>query len=363
MEKDMGTKSGRIAYIDVAKGLAIIAVVLGHALTNGEDVTKITHPALLNWISFFNVTVFFMINGFLYSEKSVEHPLKSILKKLKAYYLPYVAFNLVFYFFNNLLVRGHFLSEGCRIVGFKAFIKGLISLLLGKMQPLTGPMWFLRALIVMSVLYILIDSLSSRVLGGKFRYAINAVVALLLLLATVFFNVTETFNIMKGCRFLSVYFFGVVYKKFNLNRFIEKMPVVIFAVTLALSAVLANVTAVGLRFDSNYPVAFLAVFISVLMVLSASQLPGINKLEAIKHVGRCSLYIMALHFFAFKFVSLIIMKAYQLDSVVLADIPVIRNVEVSDLWTVAYVLAGVLIPVAINQIKIKVAKSLPHKEP
>ena len=99
MGKSTDKKSGRKAYIDIAKGLAIIAVVLGHAVTNGEDVSQITHPTLLNWISFFNFAVFFMINGFLYSEKSVEHPLKSILKNLKAYYLPYLAFNLFFYIF------------------------------------------------------------------------------------------------------------------------------------------------------------------------------------------------------------------------------------------------------------------------
>ena len=357
MEKSGVKKSGRIEYIDIAKGLAIIAVVVGHALTNGEDVTKITHPRLLNWISFFNVTAFFMINGFLYSEKSVEHPFKSILKKIKAYYLPYLGFNIVFYVFNNLLVNIHFLSEGKKIVGVKAFAKGFISLLFGKMQPLTGPMWFLRALIVMSVLYILIDSVSSRLFKGKYRYVINGVVALALLLLTVFVNVTETFNIMKGCRFLVVYFFGVLYKKFDLNRFIEKRAIVVFVVTLALSAVLANVTNVGLNFESSYPVAFLAVFISVLMVLSAAQLPKIEKLTAIKVIGQSSLYIMALHFFAFKFVSLIIMNVYKLNVTVLNDIPVIRGVGLSDLWTVAYVFAGILIPLLINQIKLKITEA------
>lgn len=346
----METTKKRIEYIDIAKGLAIIAVVLGHALTDQENVSEITHPRLLNWISFFNVSTFFMINGFLYSDKCAEHPFRSILKKFKAYYLPYLAFNLIFYVLNNPLVNIHFLSEGKKITGVSAFIKGLISLFLGKMQPLTGPMWFLRALIVMSVLYILIDSVSSRLFNGKHRYVINGAFSVLMLLASALLHLPNTFNIDSGCKYFLVYFAGVLYRRFNLNRFMKKRPVAAFAVAFVLSVILANVTNVGLYFNSNYPLAFLALFISVTMILSASQLPFISKAAVIKLAGQSSLYIMALHFFAFKFVSLAMVKLYGFEIMKLEDIPVIRELDYSGLWTVIYVLVGVAVPVCIAKL-------------
>lgn len=344
----MGKGKKRIEYIDVAKGLAIIAVVLGHALTSAENVAEIPHARLLNWISFFNVSTFFFINGFLYSEKSPEHPVKSIIKKLKAYYLPYLGFNLVFFVFNNLLVTMHFLKDDYRISGVKAYAKALASILLGKMQPLTGPMWFLRALIVMSVVYILVDCVSSRILGGRFRYYISGIVALGLMLVTAFYGLPNTFNVDAGFRYLPVFFAGVIYRRFDLNRFIGKAALAVFAATLTVSAVLANVTNVGLKFTESYPLAFLALALSVLMVLAVSQLPIMSKVGVFSFVGQHSLYIMALHFFAFKFVSLAAMAVYGFDAKVLADTPVIRNMNLNDLWTLAYVIVGLVLPTGVS---------------
>ena len=62
----------RIDYIDTAKGIAIFAVVLSHAITNNNATLEITYPVLLNWLSFFNVSTFFFINGFLYNEHTTR---------------------------------------------------------------------------------------------------------------------------------------------------------------------------------------------------------------------------------------------------------------------------------------------------
>ena len=97
----------RIEYLDTAKGIAILAVVISHAITHTNDIFHVTHPILLNWLSFFNVSTFFFINGFLYNENCIESPLKSIIKKFKAYYIPYVSYNLVLLFFQNFFVNNY----------------------------------------------------------------------------------------------------------------------------------------------------------------------------------------------------------------------------------------------------------------
>ncbi len=101
----------RIKFIDTAKGLAIIAVVLSHGITNNSNVFLVNSPALLNWLSFFNVSTFFFINGYLYKETTVSTPVKSIIKRFKSYYIPYVSFNLFFVLFHNPLYYAHLLED------------------------------------------------------------------------------------------------------------------------------------------------------------------------------------------------------------------------------------------------------------
>ena len=64
----------RIDYIDTAKGFAIIAVVLSHALTNSNQVLNVDHPALLNFLSFFNVSTFLLFKCFGLKNMKLGHP-------------------------------------------------------------------------------------------------------------------------------------------------------------------------------------------------------------------------------------------------------------------------------------------------
>lgn len=62
-------------------------------------------------------------------------------------------------------------------------------------------------------------------------------------------------------------------------------------------------------------------------------------------IGKCSLEIMALHFLAFKIVSLIIIIIYRLPVTRLSDYPVI---ETGGLWWICYTLVGVCVPVILK---------------
>ena len=68
----------RIAYIDVAKGIGILLMILGHTMTSGwgKDV-----------IYSFHMPLFFIIGGYLYKEKSVSLSLKNHFRRLV---IPYV---------------------------------------------------------------------------------------------------------------------------------------------------------------------------------------------------------------------------------------------------------------------------------
>ena len=345
----MENKKKRIEYLDIAKGLAIIGVVLCHSMTNNDYIFDIIHPTLHNWFCFFCVSTFFMINGMLYSEKAVEHPFMSILKRLKSYYIPYLGFNLAFYIFHNLWVDVHFLSDNK--FGPKEFVIGLIRLLLGEMQPLTGPMWFMRALIVISIIYILIDSVSYRAFGGKYRYLINGIVVGALI------NLPGTFNFDDGCRSLFIYMFGVIFRKYDLNRYIKKYNIAFFASLLVITVIMSNIFYVGLLPSINYPIYVLSQILGVTMAISGAQIPVIEKSKVLKLLGNSSLDIMALHFFSFKFISLLIIGIYGLDIKFLEDIPIIKT-EINDFCVIAYLLIGLLLPTCFSLVRLRVLEKI-----
>lgn len=85
----------RLEYIDTAKGIGIIFVVLNHHLLGAEYL-------LTNWITSFHMPLFFMITGYLFAykndfNKSVR---KIIVKKAKGLMYPYFTLSIVVILWN-----------------------------------------------------------------------------------------------------------------------------------------------------------------------------------------------------------------------------------------------------------------------
>lgn len=340
----------RIDYIDTAKGIAIFAVVLSHAITNNNATLEITYPVLLNWLSFFNVSTFFFINGFLYNDKCIESPLKAILKKIKAYYIPFISYNLFFLVFQNLFVKAHFIESSYSINSFNEFIFTLLQVLLGKMQPLTGPMWFLRSLLLISIIYIISDSFSARILGGKYRYIINGAVAILLFLLLYAGFAPGVFNFPTTCDSFFIYYLGVLYRKFNINTIINKYCHMFGLAGLIATIIIANTAMVGIIGSINIALDILSRVISIIFVISISQFKKISKIKCLNLLGQSSLEIMALHFLAFKPISYLFITIHNLDISHLIDTPIVKH-NMADIWPVLYTIFGIVLPVAFYLIK------------
>jgi len=341
----------RIEYIDLAKGLAIIGVVLSHAITNCNDVYSINHPILLNFISMFNVATFFFINGFLYNDKCVITPFKAILKKFKAYYIPLISFNFFFLVIYNLTRKCHIISSSKEYLTIKTFLIELIKIFTGKLQSLAGPLWFLRALIVLTILYIIIDSISSRIHNGKYRYIINFLVSVLLYILARSGVLPAKFNFDSGCSAMIVFFFGVYYRHKDLSRFTSKYSYVLFSVSLITTIIIANFSYVGINKSINPVLDILAKISSVTMIISLSQIPQISRIIPLKVLGAGSLEIMALHILSFKPVSLLIIYLNNLEITYLEDNPIIRLPIVTFGWSIVYTLSGLILPVVFYKIK------------
>lgn len=348
----------RIDYIDISKGIAIIAVVVNHALSNASSGYLVDHPILLNWVNFFCVTTFFFVNGFLYKENSVEHPSKSILRKFKAYYIPFLSYNLFFLLFHNFFIHHHILSESFGLYSAKEYLLAFISLLFGKMQPLTGPAWFLRALIVISISYIVIDTITSKLIKGNLRYYIIFLFSVILLICGIRNIVPSTFNIDDACKNFIIYFFGVIYRKYDINKYVNSHSVAISAASLVISVIIANSFMVGIDGAINPFMNYISQFVSILFVISFSQIPLFSDSKLLRFLGTCSLEIMMLHFLSFKAVSYFLIKLFSFDIEHLADIPVIMIQNVSPLIPALYTIVGICLPSLFFIIKTQAKRAL-----
>ncbi|MDO4648731.1 MAG: acyltransferase family protein [Eubacteriales bacterium] len=82
-------EQARIYFLDTAKGLAMILVMLGHYTNIPREVNL--------WLSGFHLPVFFLVTGMLYSLKNEQTESTKILirKKIRGILVPYLWFSLI----------------------------------------------------------------------------------------------------------------------------------------------------------------------------------------------------------------------------------------------------------------------------
>lgn len=128
----------RIAWIDVAKGLLIILVILGHS--NINDITAVV-------INSFHMAAFFVLSGITYrGEKSTFR--EFFCKKFRTIIIPYLVFSLimlVYLLLKKILFRGYTFD----------IISGVISIVIpisGRSSTTVYGLWFFPCLFVAEII-------------------------------------------------------------------------------------------------------------------------------------------------------------------------------------------------------------------
>lgn len=106
--------SGRLEYLDIAKGIGILLVVLGHHLSGFDRLTA--------WIYSFHMPLFFVISGWLYSHKRPNDSMWAFAtKKAKSLLYPYVVFSILILVWKYTLyfLLGSVPEEGFREIWLK----------------------------------------------------------------------------------------------------------------------------------------------------------------------------------------------------------------------------------------------------
>lgn len=128
----------RLDYLDMAKGIGIILVVIGHSGMAAEGI--------ITWLSSFHMPLFLLVSGMLmYHKKEEERPFSgSLKKKARSILIPYAFFSVIY-----LLVQVYYMTRGREVQLVDAVLQTVsfsgISVL-----------WFLPALFIGEVIFLAI---------------------------------------------------------------------------------------------------------------------------------------------------------------------------------------------------------------
>lgn len=143
-----GETSKRLTYIDIAKGIGIVLVVVGHCIPDATSPTGISIPAyrwLHDVIYSFHMPLFFFLAGFMVSRQKMlaraQKPLDLVRKRISRLLVPYVFVGLCYAPFKMLL--SNFANKPYDISTIWQILIGV--------NP-DGELWFLYALFVITVI-------------------------------------------------------------------------------------------------------------------------------------------------------------------------------------------------------------------
>lgn len=288
----------RIEWVDIAKGIGIVLVVVGHAPTG---------DMLRAYIYSFHMPLFFLVAGYTFKPdrfSTLAALAKSRVRPLLHPYFIFALLGYVVWFFvlskfgedrmesltDKLLVFAHIFYSS-----FTKFTQGVQEVREPFMR-FNGPIWFLTALFTTTLLFYLLNG------WAKSRQTILLLLLVVSSLMGYVFSLYAGFRLPWGADIASVgvLFFGAGYLLARFKPFVDMGRLALAAGLLFTS--LASVVIwhfngstgmAALKFGASFPLFLLGGLSGSLMVLFACRL--IDTAPFLSYLGRNSLTILVLH--------------------------------------------------------------------
>lgn len=311
-------KNARIHWVDQAKGIATILVVLGHVLTNGMSsgiVTQKSLALLINLIYSFHMPLFFFISGYLQSVESavsVRVLCQKFKRNLMDLAIPYMIFTYAY-----LLIKMVFGATSAVInqVSFFDFIAVLFI-------P-AGEYWFLYALILfITVAFVLklVCCVGNKEVADK-AYIVGAAV---LVFAAIYFGmsgVSSKVGVIRASH-QAVYYFAGMFTRILYDCQIVKHRLSEMWKLCVLIVVLLCLYGVKFALFVNHAAIDLAIALAMILLFTGIPAKTDNVFAAL---GKTSLPIYLLHVFVVVLCRILLQKlginnafAYVLASTVIS---------------------------------------------
>lgn len=281
--------NGRIRWVDIAKGIGIFLVVLGHCQITENVLTLITT---------FHMPLFFFLAGYVFRPERYSSFSAFFKARVKSILVPYAAFTLLsilFSFSRTLLGQGMSLE-----MIFGDFLRA------GVVES-NQPLWFLRTIFFVEILFFLLNKI-------KLSDA-KAVCLVYLGFAAVFLLHWDFYTRMvNGLLFYSLGYLAkrsAVFEKKAANC----PPVAaISGVGFALSFAYVGWKQYHFSITSNsHLLPFLMVtHLGILFVITSSM--ALSQNRVLEYLGRNSLVILCVHVLAKDVLSVLLKLVWKLDT-------------------------------------------------
>ena len=328
-----------IIYINTMKLLGIICLMIWHTGIKGPNV----------FVASFFLPLFFFISGYLYKATYLECPLFFIRKRISSLYIPYVVYCSFFLIFNNIFVYLKLCNEDfyipAKMLGYRF---GRILTLMQGLQ-LAAAMWFVSALFLSSILFCFINFVLVKMVKTEFSDTklekIRFTVFFALFLLGSYFShigITLPINIDISLVLLFFYYMGFLYNKHE-----QDIPINLHFALVSFFFILVC-TRFGYpqfaqrRYVDPAFVLLCGVSGIYLCLYVSKTLTRLGRIACLNYAGRNTMVILALHFLAFKVVSIIVIQLQDLPVNLLSSFPVIANTN--QYTRVCYAVSGLIFP-------------------
>ena len=282
----------RLTWLDIARGIGIILVVLGHSVTTVIRENSAAAMQIYNAVYFFHMPLLFFISGTAFELKADKYRKTKVLSyiadKAKRLMIPYVLYSFLIYlcFFAANLIPA--LAGKLEPIGYGkvSFLDWLYQMITGE-NLYTQHLWYIYALFIISVIVFLTVKIS-----GKFHRIIACVCAVCFIVILYYSNLLPGGFLWKTVYSAIWFMLGATV---GINREM-KDPLKIIAI-LAVPAMLylrmkTKSLANGV-FDA--PVRILTILAIIFGVIALSQFLSRLRLKIFEWLGKNSFPIYLFH--------------------------------------------------------------------
>ena len=352
----------RNTTISIAKGIAIILMVIAHAEAPGW---------LCRFIFEFHMPLFFITAGYFFSLKYLNNESTFIKKRVKGLYWPFVKWAVFFLIIHNWMFDLGILNEtfGNEAGGvthpyswhqMQQNLWTIITAMAGYDAFLCGAFWFFRGLFVASILYLIIYKVAAIVLPKRVKTITPYLICLIMLLLCgwktyeglrIINLVQGGYRDMMGCFFFGCGFifrqFVDEYHKATAHVYVSLPMTLICAVVVFL---FSKYLTANMNWRSTYT-QFLSLpvpaLLGFLMTYNISRWIDHTKgwvKNFLVYTGDHTLNIFIFHIISYKVVSLLKIWYYGLDPRQIGCHMVIHDYSQQDIFWILYTVAGIGIP-------------------
>lgn len=303
----------RSLSVDIAKGISIIAIVLGHI--------NFLYPTwkLVNTIDLFiylwHVSVFFLLAGFFIKEEQLVQPMFWLKKKISSLYLKILYFYVPAVLLHNVLIKiGWYSLESTDPVistySMMDYAKQTVLVIcLGGREPIVGAMWFVYVLFMALIGLSIVSWAIKKIAKTDRQYEWMRFIALLTMcmIAGILSNkyvltirrFSNTFTAM-----LLIYVGKIMYQKMKLSFDNRYFAIVCGLVAFEVACMLGGVALNGNEYKDILQLIVAAPAVLYIIMYIGKHIETNVVGKAVAYVGKESFYVMALHFVGFKLCTL-----------------------------------------------------------